>query len=63
MTDRKTLRRHREKQEFGAGDKQNNPFSEQEKHGEEAQRRGPRTEQESKGGSVQLPTPTKKKTV
>jgi hypothetical protein len=35
--------------------KQNNPFSEQEKHGDEAQRRGPRTKQEAKGGSVQPP--------
>jgi hypothetical protein len=40
-------------QKRAVGQKENNPFSEQEKHGEHSQRRGPHTEQEKKGASVQ----------
>lgn len=46
-------KREREEQKEYAHKKENNPFSEQEKHGDEAQRRPPRTEQEYQGNKVQ----------
>jgi alpha-D-ribose 1-methylphosphonate 5-triphosphate diphosphatase PhnM len=42
-----------EEQKAHARKKEHNPFSEQEKHGEEAQHRPPRTEQEYQGNKVQ----------
>lgn len=47
MTDEKPQGREREPEE---AKKENNPFSEQEKHGDEAQRQAPGFNQENQGG-------------
>ena len=46
-------KRDKEEQKAHAHQKEHNPFSEQEKYGDEAQRRPPRTEQEYQGNKVQ----------
>ncbi|HVM94001.1 MAG TPA: hypothetical protein VMT67_14355 [Terriglobales bacterium] len=47
------VRAIQEEQKRTVAKKENHPFSEQEKHGEQAQRRPPLNEQERKGASVQ----------
>jgi hypothetical protein len=58
MSDDKTSGQQSEMHDNPSGKKQNNPFSEQEKHGDEAQRRAPGTEREYQGDpSVQRRAP------
>jgi hypothetical protein len=44
-------------EEQPSSQKQNNPFSEQEKYGDQAERRGPGPEREYQGGQPRQPVP------
>jgi hypothetical protein len=58
MAAEKNSGRQSEQHDNPAGNKTNNPFSEQEKHGDEAQRRAPGSEREYQGNpSVQRRAP------